>query len=204
MNNGTMRRRFFPLFPGLIGLGLLAVSLAYRGSAGMPEELRGIALNEPRPLPDFTLRGEGGKRLTRQELSGGWHFLYFGYTHCPDICPPTLARLAKLADRLPTDGADYLFISVDPARDTPAQLADYTDYFHPRLQGFTGHRTEIDRVVAAAGAHYRLGEGADYTVDHSAGIFVIGPEARVRAVLPPPHRPAEMADLFRAVREYRP
>jgi protein SCO1/2 len=201
MNNGTMRHAL--LLP-LLGLGLLATLLFHRVPAGMPEELRGIALKEPRPLPAFELRGHGGEHLTRQDLRGSWHFLYFGYTRCPDVCPPTLARLGRLADRLPAEDAGYLFISVDPARDDPAQLAEYTDYFHERLRGYTGTRAGIDRLVAAAGAYSRLGEGADYTVDHSAGVFLVGPEARVRAVLPPPHGPAEMAERFRDVQKYLP
>ena len=201
MNNDTMRRR---LLLSLLSLGLFIALLFGWTGGGLPEELRGIALNQPRPLPAFELRGNGDERLTRRELRGGWHFLYFGYTHCPDVCPPTLARLGQLADLLPAGEAGYLFVSVDPARDDPAQLAEYTGYFHERLQGYTGTRAEIDRLVAAAGAHYRLGEGADYTVDHSAGVFLVGPEARVRAVLPPPHRPAEMAELFRDVQKYSP
>ncbi|SFD58846.1 protein SCO1/2 [Thiohalospira halophila DSM 15071] len=197
--------RWSRLLPPLVpALALMGAGALWWTAGGTPAELRGIALNEPCPLPTFRLGNGEGEALEREDLLGQWHFVYFGYTHCPDVCPPTLARLGELADLLPAGEAGYLFVSVDPARDDPAQLAEYTDYFHERLQGYTGTRAGIDRLVAAAGAHYRLGEGADYTVDHSAGVFLVGPEARVRAVLPPPHRPAEMAELFRDVQKYSP
>ena len=128
--------------------------------------------------------------MTREVFSGRWSLLYAGFTNCPDVCPTTLALLAKLKARLRARGVDpqIIFLSVDPARDTPAQLAQYVGHFDPTLIGVTGNKAQIDRLCADLGLAYVInpGVGGEYTVDHPASLILIDPQARFAAYFRPP------------------
>ncbi len=115
--------------------------------------------------------------------------MFTGFTHCPDICPTTLALFAALRGRLPGDEIQFVFVSVDPERDTPERIADYLAHFDARLVGATGTRMEIERFTKSLGlAQVRNpGVGGDYTVDHSAALVLIDPKARVAGYFQPPH-----------------
>jgi len=125
-------------------------------------------LHPARELPDFTLIDQHGKTLTKSALIGHWTYLYFGYTHCPDVCPTTLTALAamdklmhgKIADK---DRPEVIFISVDPARDTPATLAEYVPYFNPRFVGATGSPAQLESLTKPLGINFakQAGAGAD-------------------------------------------
>lgn len=134
---------------------------------------------------DFRLTGATGP-LALADLRGKVVLLYFGYTWCPDICPTNLALIAlALRGLTPTElaGVQAVFVSVDPARDTAARLAEYTAYFHPQVLGVTGSEAEVARVAARYGAAYARSEQADsamgYAVDHSAHTYVIDPAGRL-------------------------
>ena len=163
---------------------------------------------EPRrTLPDFTLIDHKGRRFAREDLTGHWSLLFFGYTNCPDVCPATLATLAAFEKRLRTAGQPaaprVVFISVDAARDTPAQLASYVPHFDPEFLGVTA---PTQPVIAALASELGLAvmlsprEGGGYTVDHSTAIMVIDPAGRLAAILTGPFTPASLqADFGRVV-----
>jgi protein SCO1/2 len=157
-------------------------------------------LPEPRALPEFSLLDHHGQAFGPTELAGRWTLVFAGFTHCPDICPATLALLAGVDARLQEAGIDahMLFVSVDPERDDPATLAQYVAHFSPRILGATGDKPEIDTLMAGLGFAYikvPLG-GENYTVDHSAALALVDPRGRVTAYFMPPLRPDPMvADL---------
>lgn len=141
----------------------------------------------PRTLGAFELTDAERRPLTSARFAGQWTFLVFGYTHCPDICPITLAELAKVYQLLKQRpdaprNVQVVFVSVDPARDTAEELKGFTQFFDRDIIAATGPIPELDRLTGSLGAfHRRLTErGDEYRVEHSANVWLIDPELRVR------------------------
>jgi protein SCO1/2 len=155
-------------------------------------------IDDARPLPAFVLHRAGGT-LGNADLAGRWTLLSFGYTFCPDICPTTLATLQEVAGRLKTralPAPQVVFISVDPARDTPGRLADFVRFFDAGFVGATGSDEEMAGLVKHLGVQYQRHEGPDsrhYVVDHSAVVYLVDPQGRLKATFSWPHDPAAMA-----------
>lgn len=125
----------------------------------------------------FSLVGTDGKRVTDRDFRGKLMLVMFGYTHCPDVCPAELQTMAEVMDKLGAD-ADALapvFISVDPARDTPEVLSAYVKAFNPRITGLTGSPDEAASAAKAYRVYFKkAGGGADdYSVDHSAFVYLM-------------------------------
>lgn len=136
----------------------------------------------------FTLTAPDGTIVTDQTYRGKWLLVYFGYTSCPDSCPTTLLEIATALGKLGPDAAKVqpIFITIDPQRDTPEVLGEYTQSFDPRIVGLTGTPHEIDTVAQAYGAYFvrrQTGPGArDYLMDHSIYIYLMNPQGKfVRA-----------------------
>jgi protein SCO1/2 len=160
----------------------------------------GTALDAPRALPEFSLLDPSGGAFTRADLEGRWSLLFAGFTNCPDICPMTLAQFAEIRRQLPEERLQLLFLSVDPERDTPERVGQYLAHFGPGLAGATGTQEAVDALAAGLGlAHVRIpGTDGNYTVDHSAALVLIDPEARIAGYFTPPHDTAALiADLSR-------
>lgn len=117
--------------------------------------------------------------------------IYFGYTHCPDVCPAALGTLSQVVNTLSeAERAKLrmLMISLDPARDTVQRLKEYTAFFHPQMQGGVTSQAEVDRLVKAFGAGYvRQPAAADgsYAIDHSSGIYLVGVDGKLKEVIQP-------------------
>lgn len=162
-------------------------------AAGGVQLPQGIALGGP-----FSLADHAGRAVTERDFAGRFLLLYFGYTFCPDVCPTELGTIAAAMDAMGTAGERVtpVFVTIDPERDTPAQLADYVARFHPRMVGLTG---SPEQVTAAARA-YRVffqkvrpqGMG-DYLMDHSSFIYLVGPDGRVRQLFRPGVAPETIA-----------
>lgn len=152
----------------------------------------GTAIPDPRPIPPFQLSNTQAQAQTPELFKGHWSVLFFGYTSCPDVCPATLTQLAQikiaLSDVTPAQQPQFVFISVDPKRDTPAQLAGYLKYFNPGFIGLTGTQQQIDKLTRSLGVPviYQPTENGGYTVDHAATLFVVDPQARLYALFTPP------------------
>jgi protein SCO1 len=162
-----------------------------------------------RALAPFVLTTDDGRRFDQQDLAGHWSLVFFGYTACPDLCPATLALLAQV-DRKLTDLPTALkpriiMITVDPERDDPAKLGAYVHFFAPSFQGLTGAPGAIADAAAAFGVPYRRGSESDggYTVDHSAAVYLVDPDARLCAVFMPPQQTALVASDYRAIVDAR-
>ncbi|WP_229708979.1 SCO family protein [Silvimonas iriomotensis] len=134
---------------------------------------------------DFTLVDHHGKARRLADFQGKVVALFFGYTHCPDVCPLTMAEYAAVMKNLGNKAADVqvLFVSLDPERDTPDLLAQYVPAFNPTFIGLTG----TSQQVAAVASQYKViyqkqGAGANYTLDHSAGSFLLDKKGRLRVL----------------------
>lgn len=160
----------------------------------------GTALPEPRKIEPFALVDQKGQILDATALAGRWTLLFTGFTHCPDICPTTLATLAELDERLGPDAPRFLFVSVDPERDTPERIAAYLEHFDPDLVGATGTRDAVESFTRGFGLAQvkNPGVGDEYTVDHSAALVLIDPRVRLAGYFRPPYDvDALAADLSR-------
>jgi protein SCO1/2 len=161
-------------------------------------------------VADFNLINQRGEPFTLASLEGHWTFAFFGYTHCPDVCPTSLAMLArvmkKLREKHPEDTLPQgLFVSVDPQRDTPATLAAYVPYFDPDFTGVTGDPEQIKVLTRQLGILYLKAEGSgadDYLIDHSAAIILFDPQGRFHALFNVPHDADGIADDFLLIRDY--
>lgn len=139
-------------------------------------------------LQDFTLTDHNGQPRKLSEFRGKPVAVYFGYTHCPDVCPTTLAELAQSMRELgpQADQVQVLFITIDPARDTQALLKSYAPAFDPRFIGLTGSPAQIASVAGQFRALYRRQDNAngDYTMDHSAGAYLLDRDGALRVSVP--------------------
>jgi cytochrome oxidase Cu insertion factor (SCO1/SenC/PrrC family) len=162
-------------------------------SSGGVQLPQGLSLGGP-----FSLTDQSGKPVTEHDYAGRWMLVYFGYSFCPDVCPTELGTMASALDALGPAGEKVtpVFISVDPARDTPEHLADYVSRFHPRMQGLTG----TPEQVAEAARRYRVyyakvqrPEMTDYLMDHSSFIYLVGPDGKVRSLFRPEQTPEAIA-----------
>jgi protein SCO1 len=137
----------------------------------------------------FTLQNGDGQTITANSFRGQYMLVYFGYTYCPDVCPTTLSEVAGALDKLGEKAKRIqpLFITVDPARDTPAALKQYTQAFTPRLIGLTGTPEQIakvEREYHVYAAKHVTGPGPnDYEMDHSSVLYLMGPDGRFIAPL---------------------
>ena len=134
----------------------------------------------PRDVGDFLLTDHRGLSFTGDDLTGRWTLIFFGFTHCPDICPTTMAELAELKSQLAdTEASDarVVMVSVDPARDTPDRLAQYVPYFHPDFIGVTGEFADILSVAQRLNAPFRKVSEPDggYQMEHSANVMLMNP-----------------------------
>jgi protein SCO1/2 len=169
-------------------------------------------------LPPFALRDHHDQVFDNQRLVGRWSLLFFGYTHCPDVCPTELYQLSRLLDAMAEKKRalpQVFFISLDSLRDTPVSMQQYTRYFHPDFIGVTGEQSAVDALAAHFQVAYetvyyqgsnliKVNKGEkippeqanSYLINHSASIYLINPQGQWRAVFPSPHQEADLlADL---------
>lgn len=172
----------------LFGVLLLLALLGTAACNSEPHEFAGAELTILQPVPDFTLTGENGP-VSLSDFEGKYIYLYFGYTFCPDICPDTLSKLARVREGLGDDADEMqvIMVSVDPERDTPEVLAEYVSHFDPSFVGITGTKAEIDAAGEPFGLFYQKNEGSaatGYLVDHSTRTFLIDQDFNARVAYP--------------------
>lgn len=166
---------------------------------GQPPTEAALLYPTPRQLPAFELVRADGSPFTNADLAGHWTLAFFGFTHCPDICPDTLARMqdvrARLAARGAADAVTMLFVSVDPARDSGETIQRYVEFFDPAIVGVTGEPAKLDVLTNALGIVHRQVEldGGGYTIDHSSQLVLLDPEGRQAGIFRPPFDPAKLA-----------
>lgn len=200
-----MRSRIFMLTL----LAVLAALLAACGSDKPPEPtatpLPGTVLNPPRPLEDFTLTDHTGAPFSLSDLRGRPALVFFGFTNCPDICPTTLGEFKRVKSLLGRDADEvaFVFVSVDPQRDTPERLAEYVGAFDPAFIGLTGDDAALRPIAQEFGVYYQAvpleGSETAYTVDHTASSFALDREGRLAIVFSYGTPPDAIAQRLRAL-----
>jgi protein SCO1 len=156
----------------------------------------GNGAGQPAVGGPFTLVDGDGRTVTDRDYRGKWLVVYFGFTFCPDACPTALSKIAESLDALGPDAARVqpLFITIDPERDTPPVMKQYVAAFDSRIVGLTGTPQQIAAVAKAYRAYYqRVGDGPNYTMDHSTGIYLVDPAGRFNSLLPHDSSGQEMA-----------
>lgn len=172
--------RFLGVFAGA-ALLLAGCDFGARAPAFKSTDVTGAEMR-----PAFRLVDHTGTPRTLEDFRGKAVVVFFGFTHCPDVCPTTLAQMALALKQLPEDQArrvQVLFITVDPERDTPEVLARYVPAFHPGFLGLTGEPEAIAEAARSFKVFYQKVPGqrpGGYTLDHSAGTFVFDPQGRLR------------------------
>ena len=158
----------------------------------------GVAIGGP-----FTLTGSDGQRFASTRLNGKPAAIFFGFTHCPDVCPTTLARLTRLRRQVGGDDRfAIVFVTVDPERDTPAEVGKYASLFNTPIIGLTGSPADIERVKKLFGVFSQKDPqpGGDYGISHSAAVFVMGRDGRFVSTIAPEESDAvALAKLRRVV-----
>jgi protein SCO1/2 len=155
-------------------------------------------------VADFRLTDSEGQPFTLARLSGAPTLVFFGFTHCPDVCPTTLLKLAQVRKASGIADLKVLFVSIDPQRDTPEVLGRYVHAFDPQFEGLTGDPQAINALARRFNVAVNRVElpGGDYTMDHSAVVFLLDAQARVVAIFTPPFDNKLMAADLQASAPY--
>ncbi|MDH5184059.1 MAG: SCO family protein [Gammaproteobacteria bacterium] len=177
---------------------------------GLPQDMEAIVLPQSRPVAHFTMVDHNGKHFGMEQLKDKWTFMFFGYTHCPDVCPSTLAVMNSVAQSIEEedgslDNVQFVFVSVDPDRDSPQQLKEYLAYFNQSFIGITGERQQIDALTRQMSVMYFLNnkkDKKDYSVDHSAAILLTEPSGGLRSLFSTPHIPESIFKSFKIIRKH--
>ncbi|MEO8141492.1 MAG: SCO family protein [Sphingomicrobium sp.] len=197
MNLGRIRILLW-IVVGLAAIAGLAIALR-----GPPSDQQIASSNSMNEIGGpFLLTGSDGKPFSSERLAGKPYALFFGFTHCPDVCPTTLARLAKLRKQIGKgdDAFAIVLVSVDPERDTPAEMARYAGLFGTPVIALTGSTPAIEGIKQQFGVFSEKVQQAegDYTVDHTATTFLIDAEGKFAATISPNEGdPAALAKLVR-------
>lgn len=212
-----------PSKPGPVSWKSLAITFAIGGAllAGMRymkkekaeklEKERQRQIGKPLLGGPFSLTTHTGEHKTDKDYLGQWLLIYFGFTHCPDVCPEELEKMIQVVDEIDSittlPDLTPLFISIDPERDTKEAIAKYVKEFSPKLVGLTGTREEVDQVARAYRVYYSPGpkdEDEDYIVDHTIIMYLVGPDGEFLDYFGQNKRKGEIAaSIVAHMRPYR-
>jgi protein SCO1 len=189
------RRVAVPLAALAFSLAVLAVALVL--VLAPPKNAGAPAVGGP-----FSLLNQDGKPVTERDFAGRPFLVFFGFTHCPDICPTTLFQISEMLGKMGDEGRDLraLFITVDPERDTPEVLKDYLSSFDDRIVGLTGDLVSVEAAIRAFRGFARKvpGKDGDYTMEHTAFVYLMGPDGNFLGTVNLARAPEEAARDVRA------
>jgi cytochrome oxidase Cu insertion factor (SCO1/SenC/PrrC family) len=194
----------------LLGVAAAETSSSAAGADRSAAELMDVVMWNREPIGGpFTLTDQDGRRRTDMDFHGRLMLVYFGFTYCPDVCPTDLQQIGLALDRLGPSGemVQPVFITVDPERDTPDHLQQYMPLFHPRFVGLTGDAGAIEAAARAYRVYFakvERADKADYTVDHSGFIYLIGRDGKYLGFFPPGTPAERLADAIRPIVTARP
>ncbi len=202
------------LVAGLTGLylQLFGLNLPVKPGEAPAPEIENFLWPDETPLGNFELVNQDHGTFDRADLLDKWSFLFFGYTHCPDICPVTMHTLRQVSGQLRSSGKtdpdqfNFVFVSVDGERDTPDHLKRYIEFFDPGFIGITGNREQVDSLASQLSVPYHIEEhpaGArEYLVHHSGAIFLISPQGRLATLFQTPHDVDRITERFFAIETF--
>lgn len=201
------RRNLILILTCVLGLAIVG-GIAWRaGVFQTASTAAGESRGQPAVGGPFELVNQNGQPVDETILKGKWSAVFFGFTYCPDVCPTTMQTLAVVQDQLGPKAKDFqvVFISVDPERDTPEQLATYlsNEVFPKGVIGLTGTPAQVDAAAKAYRLYYKkVGEGEDYLMDHFSGTYLMDPKGEFSRILPYNIPPEELTrQITDAMRE---
>jgi protein SCO1/2 len=175
----------------------IAIAAAVTFWLGPPGSRGGVGQGFGSVGGPITLVDQAGKPVTEKDFAGKDALVFFGFTNCPDVCPTELSTMAAALDALgpKAEGVVPVFVTVDPERDTPEVVGQYAQAFHPRMVGLTGSADQIAQAAKAFRVYYKKAPQKDgaYSMDHSAFVYMMGPDWQVLDILPPQLSPQDMA-----------
>ena len=195
------------LVSGLVVLAAVIGVLAamYQGQEPEPT-VPGLLWPGPKTLGAFSVIDHDNNPFTLADLRGKWSLLFFGFTHCPDICPVTLAVMDKTHSRLAqARDVQFVFVTVDPERDTSERMEQYLTSFNPEFVGLGGSAEQIAGLTGQVGLPYfrdKTQDEENYLVDHGASLFMIDPLGRLVGIFSAPHDALDVTDRFNRIREF--
>ena len=205
------KKYFFRITGALVCMITLAMGVGYYfagyyQSTARPD-VEGLLWPNPKQLQAFTTIDQDGNVFGPEQLRGKWSFLFFGYTHCPDVCPLTLAVLNEFFNQVKDQYQDLqvVFVTIDPQRDNAQRLKKYVNYFNPEFIGLGGNLEQITGLTSQLGIVFQYGEKSqdgNYTVEHSAAIFLTDPAGRVVAVFTAPQLVDSIRDRYKIIRDF--
>jgi len=210
--NDNLRLILLAMLVGLVSAvaGIALWNLTQGSSQKQSATATLMVLPEPKVIADFDLLDGAGQPFTLENLKGKWSLLFFGFTHCPDVCPSALYDLNLISEVLDESRGDeasqhqVIFVSVDPERDTPEKLSQYVSYFNTDFVGVTGSPEQLRPLAMQLGIAYQIEEheagDERYDVYHTASVLLTDSEGRLYGVFPAPHSAEKMAaDLAAAI-----
>lgn len=210
MKNRVLLSAAFVL--GCLVLGLILgifTSRYYQTDTELKPEVEGLLWPNPKLIHAFQMVNQNNQPFGLENLSGKWSFLFFGYTHCPDICPITLSVLSQVYNKLAAvnqaENIQIIFVSVDPERDTPEQVAEYVNYFNKNMTGLTGTEQQIETLTSQIGIVHAINQETapgEYLVDHSASVFLVSPSGQLLAIFSAPQALDDIVNRFKKIREF--
>jgi protein SCO1/2 len=193
----------------LIGLAIVALvagllAANFLTTATSAQLTAGTRLQQPRELPDFQLTDENNAPVHKKDWIGHWTLVFPGFSYCPDVCPATLGYLKQLSAALGPQGSQLkiVFFSVDPERDTPERLKQYIRFFSPSFSAVTAREPQLGEFAKALSIAYAKVPSKTpdtYTMDHSAALILLDPQARITAFFSPPFQLDPMTRDLKAV-----
>ena len=196
---GKMQKR---LALGMLSLAGLVVILLVSGLLPSTDHFHGSVMNPAYPAPDFQLVDTQGKNFQLSAQKGSAVVLFFGYTNCPDICPMTMATYRNVIEALKGQASQvrFVFVTVDPARDTTQQISLFLNRFHPAIVGLTGSAAQLQQAWQGYGV-YAQGSTVGNGIDHSDQIYLIDPKGMLRVIYPNDVSAADLqADILRVLK----
>jgi protein SCO1/2 len=193
-------RKYFIVSVAVIAI-VTGAWLSWRVAMPPPQPQTATVLPAAAELVDFSLIDQHGNPFSKKDFSDHWNLLFFGFTHCPDVCPLTLKVLADARRSMAESGAETLprivLVSVDPERDTPAIISQYVSHFGADVVGVTGDLQEIRKLTDGLGIFFEKSSTSDisdenYSVDHSSVVIIVNPDSQFHALFGAPH----LADNF--------
>lgn len=196
----------------LIAAVVLAAYFAQKASytishhRGAETETETEAAQQPNIGGAFSLIDQNGAAFGEEDLRGHWSLVFFGFSHCPDMCPTALTNISAALDAMPaaqTARIEPVLITVDPARDTPEVLKAYAANFHPSLVALTGTKQAVEQAAAAFKVYYQKAAGSneDYIVNHSGFVYVMNPEGHYTRHFAFDDSPEKMAETLTSLME---
>jgi protein SCO1/2 len=196
----------------LVGIGVYINQVRHQGDIDSQLQQATYLYNQLKTIPEFQFTDHEGQPFTEQDLKGQWTLWFFGFTHCPDICPTTLSLLSAAVNQLENDhgveNISIIFVSVDPERDTPEKMKAYVNAFNDKAIGISAYDQSLAPflqnmgIIAVKQKQNDLQK--DYLVDHSSAIYLIAPDTGISALFNTPHRIDSITEDMLVIQEHYP